>query len=146
MNNKELNTVTVLTLEAALKVYKTSLWHEKKLKEIADLERVVPKNTKEAHAKKKLIEETERIYRKKIESAEKYNCETLNAITKSKDKYLLDFADVSTDLYSDFTRILINDALEKKSNDKSVLVIPALLRVNPNGEVEVNGTKYDILT
>lgn len=142
-NELEINTFTTIALENALKIYKSQLFHEFYIENIAKLNKMLEKATtnKDKTQIKNAIKETTRKNKENQIRIEKYNSEVTKAYANANAKHITDFLkDFTTDFYSDVTKLLLRACPDKEDN----FVIPAVLKEQKNGGLFLKGKEYKI--
>ena len=130
--------------EYTLKIYKTALYHELKLKFESELniEFQKPPTKERSYNIREIKYEISRC-KDIIEKSEKYNCETLKRFSHNNQK-VLDFVDITNDLYCDFTDILLK-SLDGVTKENPKNLVPAILEENINGSIEIKGKLYNLV-
>ena len=133
---------TLLTgiFEGVLKIYKSSLWHEMKLNEMKELDKMQVLTAKQEYEYKKAVKQTEKFYNDKIKRTEKYNTEILDLINERTNAAPI--IDSSIDLYTRFTEVLLE--VINNTNKGETNLIPCLLQESKSGKLFIDGKQYEI--
>ena len=130
--------------EQQLNIYKTSLFHERKIELQAELESIKPtsKNAYQRKALRTAISDCE----KAIERSEKYNNEvTKEFVSHCPDKLkILEYIDSTTDLFIDFTKLVIQSINDASTSNPVTLQASILKKGTGQNEIMINGEIFTV--
>lgn len=120
-------------------IYKSSVIHEEKLREINKLQQLPETNTKQIVQKYKAIRHAEPEYDKHLSRIDKNSCELIDKI-ENKER-LNDVIENISDLLNDIVKLFLKQYFGAKNDFNA---IAGLLVESENGTIEINSKKYDV--